>query len=84
MLLGLCLYFSYHLIAGERSISGLHALEYQISAETELLDELRKERAVVEDKVVRLRPGTMDEDYLEERARIVLGFVYPGERIVLE
>ena len=80
----LALYFSYHIGFGERSYLRLMALE---NAETNLsaqYDQLHAQRVALEEKVVRLRPGSLDPDLLEERARYVLGYVRPDEKVILQ
>ena len=77
----LCFYFSYNILLGERSIVRLYDAHYELlQAQTEY-STLHDQRLALENKVVRLRPGSLDRDLLEERARTVLGFHYPGEQI---
>jgi cell division protein FtsB len=45
---------------------------------------LNEKRTVLEEKVVMLRPGSINRDLLEERARHVLGFIHPDERILFD
>lgn len=80
----LAFYFSYHTGFGERSFMQLMMLEHDTGKLTDEYDRLHAERLALEDKVVRLRPGTLDRDLLEERARFVLGYVKPGEVVVIQ
>ena len=84
-IIGFCLfcYFSYHALLGERSYIRLMSMERQVSKVTATYNELHAKREHLQDKVVRLRPGSLDRDLLEERARYVLGFHYPDEKIIL-
>ncbi|MCB9979271.1 MAG: septum formation initiator family protein [Rhodospirillales bacterium] len=79
----LALYFSWPLVQGERSYPRLVALEYKIASVDRKLDVVRTEREALEHKVIRLRPDSIDPDLLEERARVLLGYQYPQDRVVL-
>ncbi len=83
--IGVCLsvYFSYHLIAGERSYLRLLSLQNQIAQSEEVLSKTRQSREALEQKVVMMRPGSISRDLLEEQARSKLGFRYPGEKTVI-
>lgn len=79
----LCSYFCFHMLLGERGYLRLSALRSaQVEAQAVLVD-VEGRRQVLEGDVVMLRPGSVDRDFLEERARHVLGFVYDGEVEVL-
>lgn len=84
-LIGFCLvcYFGYHTVMGERSILRLMSLERKLAFVTMTYEDNRSQRLMLEDKVVRLRPGSLDPDLLEERARYVLGYTMPGEQVIL-
>ena len=41
------------------------------------------ERLALENRVKRMRPDSLDLDMLDERARVVLGFVKPEERVLI-
>jgi cell division protein FtsB len=79
----LSVYFCYHILAGERSYLRLHSLERQISQTTQEYNTLSKERLELEQKVVMMRPGSIDKDLLEERVRAVLGYRTADERILV-
>lgn len=80
----LCVYFSYHAVFGNRSYIRLASLESQIETLSDKRDELAVQRTGLEDKVVMLRPGSVDRDLLEERARYVLGYHMAGEITIIE
>lgn len=80
----LCFYFSYHAVLGQRSYVQLLTLEREVASITQIHDRLEGERLALEKKVAMLRPGSIDKDLLEERARYVLGFGYEDERVILE
>ena len=79
----LCVYFSSHIVAGERSTFRLMSLERQIAKTTAEYEKTKTQREQLEAKVVKLRPGSIDPDLLEERARSVLGYARPDEQIVI-
>jgi len=43
------------------------------------LSELKTERAALEERAARLHPATLDQDYLDERARVTLAAGDPNE-----
>lgn len=81
--LGLCFYFSYHLLQGERSYFRLLSLEQNISETKQANEKLKAEHQALETRVSMLRSGSIDKDLLEERARIVLGFRNQGEKDIM-
>ncbi|MCB1556722.1 MAG: septum formation initiator family protein [Alphaproteobacteria bacterium] len=80
----LCLYFSWHLLAGQRSYLRLMALEQQVAAAETDLGLLTVRREAIETRVVRLRPDTLDRDFLDERVRYVLGYRAPDDRLLVD
>lgn len=75
-------YFSYHAVEGDRGVRAYLQLERQIVEAQSRGDALSAERAALEDRVARLSPSSLDTDLLEERARIVLGYV-PADGLVV-
>jgi cell division protein FtsB len=84
--IGVCLsvYFCYHLVAGQRGYFRLLSLNHQVSTVNEDYKVLYAEREAVEKRVVMMRPGSIDRDLLEERARHVLGYRHKDELILLQ
>ena len=81
--LALCFYFAYHLIQGDRSYGQLIGLQQaSLRAEKEY-ETVKAEREKLEHQVVMLRPGSLNRDYLEERARAMLGVRTPEEIDIL-
>ncbi len=78
----LCVYFSYHLMSGNRSIVRLIATHVKIEEQTRLHEELVLERARLEEKVKMMRPGSVDRDLAEERIQEVLGYAAPNDLII--
>ena len=79
----LCVYFSYHAILGQRSYVRLMVLDHEIETLETQYEALHHTRTGLESKVTMLRPGSLDPDLLEERARYVLGHMRPDEQLVL-
>lgn len=79
----LCFYFTYHIVSGERSYLRLVSLERNIERLEKQQDILTHQRKALENKVAMLRPGSIDPDLLEERARAVLGYHHPDEIVVM-
>ncbi|GJL84823.1 MAG: hypothetical protein DHS20C02_05980 [Micavibrio sp.] len=84
-LIGICLtiYFSYHTIQGNRSYLRLMSLNSVISKTADEYKILKSKRETIEEKVVMMRPGTINRDLLEERVRLVLGYRHPDEKTIL-
>jgi len=80
---GLFLYFGYHLVHGDRGYFALKGLDQKLAQMQREYDDKTAERTELENRVIRLRPGSLDLDLLDERARIVLGFIAPDERVLL-
>ncbi len=75
-------YFGYHAVQGDRGLVAWWKLRYELEkAESELSD-VSAQRDALEHRVSLLRPESLDPDMLEERARMMLGFVNPDDRIV--
>jgi cell division protein FtsB len=85
-IIGGCLsvYFCYHLMAGERSYFRLLSHKQHIEQAQDKQSELSAERSGIEQKVVMMRPGSIDRDLLEERASAVLGYRKQGAAVILE
>lgn len=77
-------YFAYHAIQGDRGFIALGKLEHQVKSLDTQLQDLVKKRQKLENQVSLMRPDNLDPDMLEERARVVLGYVHGDEIILLE
>lgn len=83
---GICLsfYFGYHMLAGERSYMRYISLTGQVEDVKQQLARDSKERESLEQKVVMMRPGSVNRDLLEEQARAILGFSYKDEKVLIK
>ena len=68
-------YFAYHAVEGDRGIRAWQRLDGEVAEARAVRDRLSGEQAAFEKRVSMLRPDGLDPDLLEERARLVLGFV---------
>lgn len=83
-LIGACIaaYFSYHAINGERGLIAWLQLHQQVKAAHEELDRLATDRKKLERRVALLTNATLDQDMLDERARAMLNFASPTEKVI--
>lgn len=79
---GLCFYFAYHLAHGDRGYFAWKGLQQKLTSAETQYDQKLAERQALENRVKLLRPDSLDLDMLDERARLVLGFVKPDERVI--
>ncbi len=79
---GLFVYFAFHLIHGERGYFALKGVEAKLAVSQHHYDDLSQERQSLENRVKMLRPDSVDLDLLDERARVVLGFMKPSEVVI--
>jgi len=77
-------YFAYHAIQGERGLLTLWQLNQQVSAADAELAVLEAEHDALAHRVSLLRPESLDQDMLDERARRVLGLVGRDELVIDE
>jgi len=75
-------YFAYHAVEGDRGIRAWQRLDGEIAEAREVRDRLAGEQSALQQRVSMLRPESLDSDLLEERARLVLGFV-PANAVIL-
>ncbi len=66
------LYLGAHAVTGRQGLVAYVDLQAQERVLEQRVDQLSTEEANLEARAQRLRPGHVDRDYLEERARITL------------
>lgn len=81
---GLFVYFAYHLLHGDQGYFALKGLEKKLAVAERKYEDKVEQRTALENRVKLLRPDSLDLDLLDERARVVLGFVRPQERVIIE
>ena len=78
----LVVYFSYHLVQGDRGLIARDRLVAEVDTATVVLGDLQVERTRLEHLVDRLGPDAIDPDLLDERARAMLGWAHPNELVI--
>ena len=82
LLIAIILIFAHSGLQGDHGLAAYRqaeAEERRLSAELEML---RRQRAELDNRVLRLSDRFLDLDLLDERARTVLGLVRPDELVV--
>lgn len=79
----LCVYFTYHILQGNRGVLRLMAISSSIDTMSQINTSLHSERDILEKKVQMMRPGQVDRDFLDERVRLTLGYSGANEISVL-
>jgi len=69
----LLVYAGFNLLFGNNSIFALHALKQREVQSQADLAQLKAQRAQAEDRVMRMRPGSLDWDLVEQEATRQLG-----------
>ncbi|NBC20149.1 MAG: septum formation initiator [Alphaproteobacteria bacterium] len=82
-LAALMLYFAFHAFAGETGLGHWSDMQARLAEKRAELDKLEADIAALERDIERLRPESVDPDYIERLAREKLAFVYPGELILV-
>ncbi len=78
----LCLYFSFYLLFGPRGYLALQRIDQTLAVKSIEHSELLDKRKSVEADVKLMRPTNLDPDMAEEQARVILGYVKPGEIVI--
>lgn len=81
---GIFLYFGYHLVHGDSGYFAQKGLEKKLASAEQKLVQKHEARQQLENRVKRLRPDSLDLDMLDERARVILGFMKPTERVLTD
>ena len=77
-------YFAYHAFAGEQGLGNWTDKQSELAEKKAVLATLEAENAALQKDIARLIPGQVDPDLVEFLARRDLGFVYPGELVLLD
>ena len=76
-------FFAWHLTKGPRSLTFQQSVREELAATRARLETVVARRKRQEAIVARLRADSLDPDMLDEQARRLLGFVRPGEIVIL-
>ena len=75
-------YFGGHALTGQNGLLAWTASKRQIASLEAELAATQQELALLEDRAARLREESLDLDYLDERARAVVGMGRRGDVVV--
>ncbi|MBO5997486.1 MAG: septum formation initiator family protein [Alphaproteobacteria bacterium] len=78
------LYFTYHLIQGERGLFRLFAVNKELEEANILLEKSEQEKSRIEAKIKSFSSDSLSADRLDELGRQELGFVNPDEYVIFE
>ncbi|MGD9803737.1 MAG: septum formation initiator family protein [Hyphomicrobiaceae bacterium] len=81
---GMTGYFGYHAIHGKHGLDARKGLQERAEKLARELKGLETMRAALQREVALLNLRKPDPDFVEELARVDLGYARPGERILLE
>lgn len=76
-------YFAYHGFSGERGILKYWTIQKELDEKEFELLQLQSQRQILEEKVRRLNPKSIDLDFLEEQAMNILNFFHSTHIIVI-
>lgn len=77
-------YFAYHALAGEQGLGKWTDKQTELADKKAELEALAARNAALQKDIARLTPGQIDPDLVEYLARRDLGFVYPGELVLVD
>ena len=77
-------YFAYHAFAGEQGLGTWTDKQVELADKKAELARLESKNAALQKDIARLTPGQVDPDLVEYLARRDLGFVYPGELVLVD
>jgi len=83
--LGICAvaYFAYHAVQGDRGLIAWVSLKQRVEASRAELDGITAQRKILEHRVSRLYPESLDPDLLDERARLMLNYGHATDIVIL-
>ena len=76
-------YFVYHSIQGQHGILAWRQLDIHITKAEATVSSLQEKQAKLEQRVIMLRPGTLDLDMVEEQSRRMLNFTHQDDVVVI-
>jgi len=77
-------YFAYHAFAGEQGLGKWTDKQTELADKKAALAALEGKNVALQKDIARLTPGQIDPDLVEYLARRDLGFVYPGELVLVD
>lgn len=76
-------YFAYHAFAGDQGLGHWSDMQANLSEKRQELSEIKAANDQLRSDILRLTPGMVDPDIVEELARDDLGFAYPDEIVLI-
>ena len=77
------IYLTYFLINGQRGLLKYFYLNNQAINYNQTLANLKAENSYYTDRIKRLKPNTLDFDYLDEQAKKKLGLIDKNEIVII-
>ena len=77
------IYLAYFLVNGERGLLKYFYLNNQAIKYNQTLANLKEENSYYTDRINRLKPNTLDLDYLDEQAKKKLGLIDKNEIVII-
>ena len=78
------LYFTYHLIQGERGLFRLFEVNKELDQAEVLLKKSEYEKEILEDRINSISSDSLSADMLDELGRKELGFIRSDEYVIFE
>lgn len=75
-------YFGYHAVFGAHGLIAREAIAERERALAEELGRITVQRDALREKIDLMSSRHVDRDFLDEQARVLLGYIAPGEVIV--
>ncbi|AUG55045.1 septum formation initiator [Thalassospira marina] len=75
-------YFIFHSVEGDRGLLAYWSMQDRVNEIVKLRDDIRGRRELLEQRVKALRPGSLDPDLLDERARTMLDMANRDDVII--
>ena len=79
----LIIYFAVHLLQGDKGLFTHLSLKKSIDELEQVDQSQQQELEALEDKVMRLRPDSLDPDFAEEQARQEAGIIKENEEVII-
>lgn len=78
------IYFSYHAVQGARGLRRMDQVLEEIKLATQIAEETKIEKELLQRKVRALSPESLDLDQLEESAMRILNMASPDDKVILK
>ncbi len=75
-------YFAFHMLTGEQGVLNWLSYNSEIKSLERNLEFVSQERDRLQSRADALSPRQLDMDLVDERARVLLGYVHPDEVVI--